>query len=142
MKGKGNKSVSVFTHVLYTLLYLTYMKLYQNPKLHAQPQHSTYKNELPLERLIKTIPESLWYKFKGIKVNQRLGFTCNQYFTDINQLARWLGYHESIIRKSKMPYQTWAIKNFRPLTLKDLLSNTLSHPSITTLKSTCPARCF
>lgn len=105
-------------------------KVFMDFHLLGKVPRETKAPTTPLRDLILTIPIRLWPQFQGIQVNSKLGFSGERRFNTLHQLARWLGYNQTNMLNTRMPYQSWKIRGFqRKLFLDDLLKCTSKAPN-------------
>lgn len=86
--------------------------------------------DTPLRLLLETLSPSLRSRFKGVKLNPKLGFNTATSFDTVEQLYVWLGgYNKKIYSNQRLPYMSYLIAGFnRKLEINDLILNCAQYP--------------
>jgi len=84
----------------------------------------------PLIRLLESIPPRDRLAIRGVRVDQRLGYSGSRLFENAEQALRWIRPEQEVVEGDFHPGETWRIKAFtQPITLSLLLGQAEAFPN-------------
>lgn len=97
--------------------------------LHEHLTRSHPSRSTPLRELCVKIPVRYWSMFKGIELNQKIGFKTAMCHPTLHHLMRYIGWNKSIREGDTMPYELYIDRNVKSVSLDDLLECCTTRPS-------------